>query len=34
VDAYNNAGFYQQLGKNPTQLTAAALELSAKKFSL
>jgi hypothetical protein len=34
MDAYNNPRFYQQLGKNPEQLTAAALELLAKKFSL
>ena len=32
MDAYNNPGFYQQLGKEPQQLTAAALELLAKKF--
>ena len=34
MDAYNHPGFYQQLGKDPEQLTAAALELLAKKFSL
>jgi hypothetical protein len=34
MDAYNNPGFYSQLGKEPEQLTAAALELLAKKFSL
>ena len=34
MDAYNNPNFYQQLGKNPQQLTAAALELLAKKFGL
>jgi hypothetical protein len=34
MDAYNNPDFYQQLGKNPEQLTSAALELLAKKFSL
>jgi hypothetical protein len=33
MDAHNNPSFYQQLGKNPEQLTAAALELLAKKFS-
>jgi len=30
----NNPAFYRQLGKAPEQLTAAALELLAKKFSL
>ena len=34
MNAYNNPGFYRQLGKSPEQLTAAALELLAKKFSL
>jgi hypothetical protein len=34
MDAYNNPGFYQQLGKDPEQLTAAALELLAMKFKL
>ena len=34
MDAYNNPGFYQQLGKNPEQLTTAALELLAMKFGL
>src|SRR5262245_845748 len=34
MDAYNNPGFYQQLGKNPGQLTAVALQLLAKKFGL
>jgi hypothetical protein len=34
MDAYNHPGFYQQLGKEPEQLTTAALELLAKKFSL
>ena len=34
MDAYNNPGFYQQLGKNPEQLMTAALELLSKKFSL
>ena len=32
MDAYNNPDFYRQLGKNPEQLMAAALELLAKKF--
>jgi len=34
MDAHNNPGFYSQLGKDPEQLMAAALELLAKKFSL
>jgi hypothetical protein len=34
IDAYNNSSFYRQLGKDPEQLTQAALELLAKKFSL
>jgi hypothetical protein len=32
MDAYNNPDFYRQLGKNPQQLTAAALGLLARKF--
>jgi hypothetical protein len=34
IDAYNNASFYRQLGKDPERLMAAALELLAKKFRL
>jgi hypothetical protein len=34
IDAYNNSGFYRQLGKDPEHLTQAALELLAKKFRL
>ena len=34
IDAYNNPSFYRQLGKDPEQLTQAALGLLAKKFSL
>ena len=34
MDAYNNPGFYLQLGKNPEQLTTAALELLAMKLGL
>jgi hypothetical protein len=34
MDAYNNPNFYQQLGKNPEQLTGTALDLLAKKFGL
>jgi hypothetical protein len=34
MDAYNNPDFYRQLGKDPEQLTAAALELLVRKFRL
>jgi hypothetical protein len=34
MDAQNNPCFYRQLGKDPDQLMAAALELLAKKFRL
>jgi hypothetical protein len=34
MDAYNNPNFYRQVGKDPEQLTAAALELLARKFGL
>jgi len=34
IDAYNNPGFYRQLGKDSEQLVAAALQILAKKFSL
>jgi hypothetical protein len=34
MNAHNHPGFYRQLGKDPDQLTQAALELLAKKFSL
>jgi organic hydroperoxide reductase OsmC/OhrA len=34
MDAYNNPGFYRQLGKNPEQLIASALELLARRFGL
>jgi hypothetical protein len=34
MDAHNNPGFYRQLGKDPEQVTQAALELLAKKFHL
>src|SRR5262245_29308868 len=33
MDAYSHPDFYQQLGKNPEQLTAAALELLVKKLA-
>jgi hypothetical protein len=34
MDAYNNPDFYRQLGKDPDQLVATALELLAEKFIL
>jgi hypothetical protein len=34
IGAHNNPSFYRQLGKDPEQLVAAALELLVKKFSL
>jgi hypothetical protein len=34
MDAYNNPGLYRQLGKDPEQLKAGALELLVKRFSL
>jgi hypothetical protein len=34
MDAYNNPDFYRPLGKDPEQLTAAALGLLATKFRL
>jgi hypothetical protein len=34
MNAHNNPGFYRQLGKDPEQLTQAALELLAKKLKL
>jgi hypothetical protein len=34
MDAYNNPDFYRQLGRDPEQLMASALELLAKKFRL
>jgi hypothetical protein len=34
MDAHNNPGFYRQLGKDPEQLMAAALEVLAKRFGL
>jgi hypothetical protein len=34
MSAQNNPGFYRQLGKDPDQMVAVALELLAKKFSL
>ena len=34
MGAYNNPDFYRQLGKEPDQLVASALELLATKFGL
>jgi hypothetical protein len=34
MDAYNNPDFYRQVGKDPEQLMAIALELLARKFGL
>jgi hypothetical protein len=34
IDALNHPGFYTQLGKEPQELIAAALELLAKRFDL
>jgi len=32
--AYNNPGFYRQLGKDPAQIVADALDALVKRFSL
>jgi len=34
MDAYNNPGFYHQIGKEPQELVMAALEMLAKRFDL
>jgi hypothetical protein len=34
MDAYNHPGFYRQLHKDPDQITAAAIQLLARKFNL
>jgi hypothetical protein len=34
MNAHNHPGFYRQLGKDPEQLTQAALELLARKLKL
>ena len=34
MDAYNNPDFYRQVGKDPEQLMAVALELLVRKFGL
>ena len=32
MDAYNNPGFYRQIGKEPEQITQDALEILARRF--
>jgi hypothetical protein len=34
MDAFNNPGFYRQLGKKPEQITREALETLANRFGL
>jgi hypothetical protein len=34
MDAYNNPGFYRQLGKDPAEIVHGALDLLAKRFNL
>ena len=34
MDAYNNPGFYRQLGKDPDLLVALAVKLLRKRFGL
>jgi hypothetical protein len=34
MDANNHPGFYRQLGKEPQELVAAALEILARRFDL
>ena len=34
MDAYNNPGFYRQLGKDPEQIVRDALDGLAKRFNL
>jgi hypothetical protein len=34
MDAYNHPGFYRQLRQDPNQITAAAIQLLARKFNL
>jgi hypothetical protein len=34
MDAHNHPDFYRQLGKNPEQITAEALESLARRFGL
>jgi hypothetical protein len=34
MDAHNNPAFYRQLGKDPAQIIAGALDVLARRFSL
>lgn len=34
MDAFNNPGFYRQIGRDPAALTREAVETLARKFSL
>jgi hypothetical protein len=34
IDAYNNPGFYRQLGKDPEHIVRGALDVLAKRFDL
>ena len=34
IGAYNNPGFYRQLGKDPEQIVRDALDVLAKRFNL
>jgi hypothetical protein len=34
MDAYNNPGFYRQLGKDPEQIVCDALDVLARRFNL
>jgi hypothetical protein len=34
IDAYNNPGFYRQLGKDPEQMVRDALDVLANRFKL
>ena len=34
IDAFNNPGFYRQLGREPEQITQNALETLANRFGL
>jgi hypothetical protein len=34
VDANNHPGFYRQIGQEPQELVAAALEILARRFDL
>ena len=34
IDAFNNPGFYRQIGKKPEQITIEALDVLARRFIL